>query len=134
VLEVANEAKAIRLANDSPFGLSASVFTRDVRRAERVARQLRVGAVLHDDVLFASALAEVPFAGLKQSGWGAAHGLQALEELTELRAFHAEPFPLPAPWMFARGPQAFRKGLFAGRALLGESWGARIRSLWEVAR
>ena len=134
VIEVASEAEAIRLANDSPFGLSAAVFTRDGRRAARVARELRVGAVLHDDVLFAAAIAELPFAGLKQSAFGHAHGLQALEELTELRAFHLEPFPLPAPWIFARGERAFRNGLRAGRALLGGSWSARVQGLLGVRR
>ena len=130
VLVCANEAEAVRLANDSPFGLSASVFTRDGKRAARVARALEVGAVLHDDVLFAAAVAELPFAGLKESALGHAHGLQALEELTELRAFHHEPFALPQPWVFTRGERAFQNGLRAGRALLGRSLSQRLSALW----
>jgi succinate-semialdehyde dehydrogenase/glutarate-semialdehyde dehydrogenase len=134
VIEVATEAEAVRLANDSPFGLSASVFTRDGKRAARVARALHVGAVLHDDVLFAGAVAELPFAGIKESGLGAAHGLQALEALTEVRAYHHEPFALPQPWIFNRGQRAFENGLRLGRALLGRSLPQRLSALWPSAK
>ncbi|UGT59579.1 aldehyde dehydrogenase family protein [Nocardia asteroides] len=80
VVRVADEAEAIRLANDSQYGLSASVWTADKARGERVARQLNAGAVNINDVfanLFNFAL---PMGGWKQSGigarWGGAAGVR----------------------------------------------------------
>ena len=74
VMKVADEAEAIRLANDSAYGLSATVWTADKERGERVARQLEVGAVNINDVganMFAYA---VPMGGWKQSGIGTRAG------------------------------------------------------------
>lgn len=80
VIKVADEAEAIRMANDSVFGLSATVWTGDKARGESVARKLQVGAVNINDVaanLFSFAL---PMGGWKQSGigtrWGGANGLR----------------------------------------------------------
>jgi acyl-CoA reductase-like NAD-dependent aldehyde dehydrogenase len=80
VMKVSDEAEAIRLANDSNYGLSASVWTRDRQRGLAVARQLEVGAVNVNDVaanLFSFAL---PMGGWKESGvgarWGGADGLR----------------------------------------------------------
>ncbi|MFD0361829.1 aldehyde dehydrogenase family protein [Nocardia sp. GCM10030253] len=80
VVKVADEAEAVRLANDSIYGLSASVWTGDKDRGERVARQLNAGAVNINDVfsnLFNFAL---PMGGWGQSGvgarWGGAHGVR----------------------------------------------------------
>ncbi|HEY5858582.1 MAG TPA: aldehyde dehydrogenase family protein [Aldersonia sp.] len=74
VVKVADEAEAIRLANDSPYGLSATVWTKDHDRGERVARQLEVGAVNVNDFganVFSFAL---PMGGWKESGVGARSG------------------------------------------------------------
>ncbi|MCV7260053.1 aldehyde dehydrogenase family protein [Mycobacterium shimoidei] len=80
VMKVNDEAEAIRLANDSPYGLSATVWTADRGRGERIARQLQVGAVNINDMaanLFNFAL---PMGGWKKSGigtrWGGADGLR----------------------------------------------------------
>ncbi|MEU8897679.1 aldehyde dehydrogenase family protein [Nocardia sp. NPDC048505] len=80
VVKVADEAEAVRLANDSIYGLSASVWTGDKERGERVARQLTAGAVNINDVfsnLFSYAL---PMGGWGQSGvgarWGGANGVR----------------------------------------------------------
>jgi len=80
VIKVANEAEAIRLANDSIYGLSASVWTGDKNRGERIARQLNAGAVNINDVfanLFSFAL---PMGGWGLSGvgarWGGAAGVR----------------------------------------------------------
>ena len=80
VMKVADEAEAIALANDSIYGLSASVWTGDKSRWERIARQLNAGAVNINDVfanLFNFAL---PMGGWQQSGvgarWGGAEGLR----------------------------------------------------------
>ena len=74
VVKVANEAEAIRLANDSVFGLSASVWTSDKDRGERVARQLKVGAVNINDALANVFSYTIPMGGWKQSGVGARCG------------------------------------------------------------
>ena len=68
IIAVRDEAAAIRVANDSPFGLAASVFTRSRACATRVATQLDAGAVFVND--FVRSMAELPFGGVKESGFG----------------------------------------------------------------
>jgi acyl-CoA reductase-like NAD-dependent aldehyde dehydrogenase len=74
VMKVADEAEAIRLANDSDYGLSATVWTSDKERGERVARQLEVGAVNINDVVTNAFAYAVPMGGWKQSGIGTRAG------------------------------------------------------------
>ena len=65
---VADEAAAIKLANDSPFGLGGSVFTQDIERGKRVARQIETGMVFINSGAVSSP--ELPFGGVKNSGYG----------------------------------------------------------------
>jgi aldehyde dehydrogenase (NAD+) len=74
---------AIRIANDSPFGLSGSVFSGDPERAQGVADRLRVGTVNVNGGVWYSA--DVPFGGYKQSGVGREMGLAGFEEYLELK-------------------------------------------------
>jgi acyl-CoA reductase-like NAD-dependent aldehyde dehydrogenase len=84
ILRAKDEADAIRLANDSEFGLSAAVFTRDTARGLRVARQIRSGMchingpTVHDE-------AQMPFGGVGASGYGRFGGKAGIEQFTELR-------------------------------------------------
>jgi acyl-CoA reductase-like NAD-dependent aldehyde dehydrogenase len=79
VVKVADEAEAIRLANDSVYGLSATVWTGDKERGDQVARQLDVGAVNVNDVLSNAFACDIPMGGWKNSGvgarWGGAAGV-----------------------------------------------------------
>jgi succinate-semialdehyde dehydrogenase/glutarate-semialdehyde dehydrogenase len=68
VFQVAGEAEAISLANDSPYGLGGSIFTRDVERAKRVARALDTGMVYINQIPMSAP--ELPFGGVKNSGFG----------------------------------------------------------------
>jgi phenylacetaldehyde dehydrogenase len=73
-----------RVANDSPFGLGAGIWTGDVSKAHRLAGKLRDGTVYVNCYnIFDAAL---PFGGYKQSGWGREMGHQVLESYTEVKA------------------------------------------------
>ncbi|MPY84153.1 MAG: aldehyde dehydrogenase family protein [Actinophytocola sp.] len=74
IMKVADADEAVRLANDTPYGLSATVWTRDTRRGERLARRLEAGAVNVNDVFTNLFALPLPMAGWKQSGLGARNG------------------------------------------------------------
>ncbi|WP_317930545.1 aldehyde dehydrogenase [Halioxenophilus sp. WMMB6] len=92
VIRARDEADAIRIANDSDYGLSASVFTGDAARGLRVARQIRSGmchvngATVHDE-------AQMPFGGVGASGYGRFGGQAGIEQFTELRWITVETLP-----------------------------------------
>jgi acyl-CoA reductase-like NAD-dependent aldehyde dehydrogenase len=78
-----DEAEAIRLANDTPYGLSGSIWTRDGARALRVARALETGVLSLNSN--SSVRVSTPFGGFKQSGFGRELGMQGLEGYSEVK-------------------------------------------------
>jgi len=82
IIKVQNELEAITRANDSEFGLSASVFSENASRARRVAEALEVGSVNINDTMSHYGIAELPFGGVKKSGSGRANGPEAILEFT----------------------------------------------------
>jgi acyl-CoA reductase-like NAD-dependent aldehyde dehydrogenase len=92
ILRAKDEADAIRLANDTQYGLSAAVFTRDTARGLRVARQIKSGMchingpTVHDE-------AQMPFGGVGASGYGRFGGKAGINEFTELRWITIETQP-----------------------------------------
>lgn len=92
IIRAADEADAIRLANDSEYGLSAAVFTGDAARGLRVARQIRSGmchvngATVHDE-------AQMPFGGVGASGYGRFGGAAGIDQFTELRWITVDTLP-----------------------------------------
>jgi len=81
VIPFSDEAEAVRIANDTPFGLAASVWTRDIQRALGVSRALRAGTVWVNDSQ--PVPAEAPFGGFKSSGYGRELGANGIEAYLE---------------------------------------------------
>lgn len=116
------EDEAIRRANDSPFGLSAYVFSENKRHAETVARQLEAGSVLVNDVVVSYGAPETPWGGVKQSGIGRIHwGPQGIREYCQPRHIMMERFrPLKKElWWYPYAPGSHRRFLRLMRLLWG---------------
>ena len=86
VMKVADADEAIRQANDSPYGLGAAVFTKDLARGERVARRIDAGAVCVNDAALNYLALELPMGGWKESGLGVRHGPAGLRKYTRQQA------------------------------------------------
>lgn len=83
VQTVASSEEAIRRANDSPFALSASIWTSSNQRGRQIAAQLRAGAVMVNDAISYFAIAEAPHGGSNASGWGRTHGRAGFLEMVQ---------------------------------------------------
>ena len=79
-----DEADAVRIANDTPYGLSGSIWTRDGARALRVARALDTGVLSVNSN--SSVRVQTPFGGFKQSGFGRELGMQGLDGYSEVKS------------------------------------------------
>jgi len=115
VMTFKTEEEAIRLANDSVFGLTASIWTKDIGRGRRLAERIEAGTVMVNEVLYTHGIAQTPWGGIKESGYGRTHGRMGLLELVTPRHIHVNRISFfPDLWWFHYSPNAAK--LFAGLA------------------
>jgi acyl-CoA reductase-like NAD-dependent aldehyde dehydrogenase len=114
VMKVADADEAVRLANDSPYGLQASVWTRDLAKGERLARRIEAGVCCVNDAQVNYLALELPMGGWKESGVGARHGADGIRKYTKKQALlvtrfgpkrdlHMLPYRAGVTKMLARG-------------------------------
>jgi acyl-CoA reductase-like NAD-dependent aldehyde dehydrogenase len=109
IMPFRDDAEAVRMANDSEFGLAASVWTNDRAHGERVARQIKAGTVMVNDVVSCFSISEAPHSGVKASGLGRTHGRWGLEEMVRVKYLDSDRIPrMKKIWWFGYG------GGFAG--------------------
>lgn len=113
--------EAVRLANDSEFGLAASVWTRDRHRGEALARRIQAGSVMVNDAVTCFGISEAPHGGVKASGLGRTHGSFGLQEMVWVKYVDSDKLPgLKKVWWyrygasFARQMEGFADLLFSG--------------------
>lgn len=101
IMTFKTDDEAVRLANDSIYGLTASIFTTDIGRGRKLAEQIDAGTVMVNEVLYTHALGQTPWGGVKQSGYGRTHGRPGLLELVKAQHVHVNFFPrVPDAWWF----------------------------------
>jgi acyl-CoA reductase-like NAD-dependent aldehyde dehydrogenase len=91
IMKVADADEAVRWANESPYGLGASVFTRDTERGERIARELHTGAANVNDAMINYTALELPMGGAKASGLGHRHGAGGIRKYCSQQAIVVTP-------------------------------------------
>ncbi|HET8891966.1 MAG TPA: aldehyde dehydrogenase family protein [Candidatus Angelobacter sp.] len=99
------EDEAVALANDSEYGLAASIFTNDRKRGEALARRIVAGTVMVNDVLACFGISEAPHGGVKASGIGRTHGRFGLEEMVWPKYVDSDRLPrMKKLWWYGYGP------------------------------
>jgi len=99
-----NDDQAIRLANDSDFGLAASVWTRNRARGMSLARRIQAGTVMVNDTVACFGISEAPHGGIKASGLGRTHGIFGLEEMVRLKYVDSDRLPeIKKVWWYEYG-------------------------------
>jgi acyl-CoA reductase-like NAD-dependent aldehyde dehydrogenase len=132
IMPVKDEDEAVRLANDSSYGLSACVWSRDHERAERVAHRLEVGSVNINDTISHYPVSLLPFGGIKQSGSARTHGAEEILQFTQMRSYAVGTAPLPfdiATRM--RSPGNYRLGTAILHFMFGVTPRQRIQPVVE---
>ena len=136
VVPVASMDEAVNLANDCDLALTASVWSRDRRAADELARRLQAGVVTINDHLMSHGLPEAPWGGFKQSGIGRSHGQLGFDEMTQPQTIVHDNmgFLKKNLWW-----HPYDAGLYAGirgliDAMHGRSLGQRMSGLRKVTR
>lgn len=121
--------EAIALANDSEFGLAASVWTRDRKRGEAIAERIEAGTVMVNDAIAGFGICEAPHGGFKASGVGRTHGLAGMQEMVRVRYIDVDRVMMKKPWWygyagtFREQIHGFSDALFGG----GQAVGSKVR-------
>jgi succinate-semialdehyde dehydrogenase/glutarate-semialdehyde dehydrogenase len=123
-----SDDEAIRLANDSDFGLAASVWTGDRKRGEAMAARIRAGTVMLNDVISSFGIADAPHGGFKHSGIGRTHGELGLQEMVQVKYVNVDLLPrVPKPWWFGYGRQYQQQMGSLIDFLFASRWLARLK-------
>lgn len=131
IMRVRDAEEALQLANDSRYGLNASIWTADKQRGQQLAARIEAGSVCVNDVISGVAVTDAPFGGVKESGSGRRHGANGIRRFTVEQAIVTDRLGLKREVIWypysARGERTFLRllGVLFSRSLV-----ARIKSLF----
>ncbi|MGH7493234.1 MAG: aldehyde dehydrogenase family protein [bacterium] len=135
IIPVKNADEAVRLANDTSFGLSASIWTNDLKRGQALARRLEAGTVMINDVISYMGMCEMAYGGVKSSGLGKTRGPEGLLDMVRTKYVDIDAFTfLRKPWWFRYTADALRDLQGYASFLHAPSWLKRLRSIPAALR
>jgi acyl-CoA reductase-like NAD-dependent aldehyde dehydrogenase len=127
---VADANEAIALANDSPFGLSASVWTADSPRGAEIASRIRAGSMMVNDVASYYGVCEAPHGGPGASGWGRTHSRLGLLEMVQVKYIDVDRLPrIAKSWWFGYTAELAAGAGSLVEALFAPNWKKRFAAL-----
>jgi succinate-semialdehyde dehydrogenase/glutarate-semialdehyde dehydrogenase len=134
IMAFGNDDEAIRLANDSEYGLGASVWTRNRARGEAVARRIHAGTVMVNDAVSCFGISEAPHGGVKASGVGRTHGRFGLEEMVRIKYLDSDRLPgMKKVWWYKYGARFPRQMEGFLDLQFARGWGRRLRAVFSSA-
>jgi acyl-CoA reductase-like NAD-dependent aldehyde dehydrogenase len=135
ITKVRDDAEAIALANGTEFGLQASVFTSDRARGERIAAALDAGGVCINDFGMCYLNQDLPFGGVKSSGFGRMNGRDGLRAYTNAKAILTDRFGFQVPpKLYPVKPGDYAKARAVIRLLYSRRWRDRLANLFSLLR
>ena len=130
VVTVDSPEEAIALANNSKFGLTASVWSVDLDKAQTIAAKLETGSVFINDCLYTHARPELPWGGLKKSGFGCSHSQFGLLDLVNIKQIAMDTSPWHRLWWYPYGATKL-KAARIGLQLLHDKQQNKLAKLFE---
>ncbi|MFH1729235.1 MAG: aldehyde dehydrogenase family protein [Pseudomonadota bacterium] len=88
IMTFSSEDEVIKKANNSKYGLSASIWTKNINRAKSIGSRINVHAVMINETIYSRGISQVPWGGRKASGYGINHGVRGLLEMVQIKHFH----------------------------------------------
>ena len=126
-------SEAIALANHSEFGLAASVWTRNRKFGELVARQIKAGTVMINDMISCFGISEAPHGGFKQSGIGRTHGEMGLAEMVQVKYIDSDLLPkMKKVWWYGYGELFQQQAMGLVQALYGRGLANRFKGFMHT--
>jgi len=128
IMPFATDDEAVRLANDSDFGLGGSVWTRDRARGQDLARRIQAGTVMVNDAVSCFGISEAPHGGVKASGIGRTHGIFGLEEMVRIKYIDSDRLPgMKKVWWYKYGGAYARQMEGFLDLMFAKSWSKRVQ-------
>lgn len=125
-----SEDEAIRLANESRFGLAASVWTSDTKRGEAIAARIEAGTVMVNDAIVSFGISEAGWTGIKESGVGWMHGEKGLDEMVNIQYINVDPMVHSQNMWWFPYSETMLEGIRAGMLFLfSNSLIKRVRAI-----
>ncbi|HEX5655937.1 MAG TPA: aldehyde dehydrogenase family protein [Polyangiales bacterium] len=135
LMRVRDEAHALEVANGTPYGLGATVVTKDPQRARRMSEQLDVGQVSINDFGLTYMASELPFGGVRGSGFGRLNGREGLRGCTNPKAVLDDALPLHLPAkVFPIGENGVAVAREVIRVLYARTLGGRVNAATALVK
>lgn len=136
VMKVKNMDDAVVMANDSDLGLSGSIWSRNRKKAEKLARKMEAGVIMINDHLMNHGMPETTMGGFKMSGLGATHGAIGFDEMTRPQVIVDEllPFAKKNMWWYPHGKQVYKGLTGAINFLYAKRLAERFRGLMHLSK